>query len=129
MGNAAVIRCSWQENGQAAVILSRISEPNITDDQGGASEVLRGLAPRAFGFSDDIEPSKRITFNYTVQEGAQEVDWKDAARRKAEGVFTKTVGASSTNYPCKVDSVEEAGDERRHETWTVNLLALFAEPA
>lgn len=128
MANAAVVVCKWEEDGQPAVTLTKIKEPKITNDQGGETEVLMGLADRAHGFAHGLKPSKVITFTVPVTTDPNDYDWVSAADRKAEGVFTKSVGARSTNYPAAVDSVEEDTDDKRHDTLSVTLKALYAEP-
>jgi len=126
MPNAAIVSCAWQPDGGPMYQLRRITEPNASKDQHGEAEALFGLAPEAYGYSDDIKPSYRLTFStlWTVGGSAdQEYDWEAAADRKEEGTFYLTKGTKTSIYPAKVVSCEEAADAMRKVSHNVTLLA------
>lgn len=131
MPNAQRASCAWEPDGSSMVQLRHISEPNIAQDQHGETSALFGLGPRAFGFSDDAEPSFKITFNVPWVKGgasAQEYDWISAARAKTEGTFYYAKGTTVDSYPSKVAMAEQSTDAKGETRVAVTLLALYCVP-
>ena len=129
MPNAQRASCAWQPASGALVNLHRINEPNIAVSKHGEVEEEFGLGTKAFGWSDDAQPSFKITFNTIWTKGTtQEYDWISAARDKEEGTFFYAKGATVDSYPCKVSKADQSTDAKGITRVNVEISALYVVP-